>query len=145
MSRACCTHKGGELPFSAPITPHAHGLLDGVDLLVASFAIPEDSPEIIDAAAKDIPIISRAQLLGALMTSYKRRVGISGSHGKSSVTAMLASLLKGRQPTVLCGAGIGSDGFVLGSDELLVYEACEYRDAFLSTHFSRRARRSPCS
>ena len=128
---------GDELPFSAPITPHAHGLLGGVDLLVASFAIPEDSPEIIDAAAPGIPIISRAQLLGALMTSYKRRVGISGSHGKSTTTALIDKMLctGGVSHITVSGATL-SDGLDVRIEpsDTFVYEACEYRDAFLSFH-----------
>ena len=112
---------------------HSPDMLSGAAVCVFSLAVPENDPELCRAAALGIRCVSRSLLLGAVVDSFRCSIAVAGSHGKSSVTAMLASLLKGRQPTVLCGAGIGSDGFVCGSDELLVYEACEYRDAFLLT------------
>ena len=128
---------GGSNPFITPITPHAHGLLCEVDLLVASFAIPEDAPEIVDAVARRIPIVSRAELLGALMTRYKRRVGICGSHGKSTTTALVDKMLctGGVSHITVSGATLfdGLDIRIEPSDTF-VYEACEYRDAFLRFH-----------
>ena len=112
---------------------HSPDMLSGAEACVFSLAVPDDDPELCRAGELGIRCVSRPELLGAVVDSFPCSIAVAGSHGKSSVTAMLATILKGRRPTVLCGAGIGSDGFVLGSDELLVYEACEYRDAFLST------------
>ena len=103
-------------------------------LCVYSLAVPEDDAEYAFAAARGQTLISRPRLLGMLATEYAVSVGIAGSHGKSTVTAMLSRLLADLSPTVLCGAEIGEHGFVRGDDNLLVYEACEYRDAFLDTH-----------
>ena len=100
---------------------------------VYSLAIPEEDPERTLAASRGQKLIRRSQLLGMIVEEYPVSIGIAGSHGKSTVTAMLAELLSDLSPTVLCGADIGEFGLVCGGDGLLVYEACEYRDAFLDT------------
>ena len=106
------------------------------DLAVYSLAISEDDPEILQAAEHGILLVSRADLLGALMAPYKERIGIAGTHGKSTVTAMCATVLDaaGRDPTVAVGAAFGgrSDGYRAGGSDLFVFEACEYKYSFLS-------------
>lgn len=113
---------------------HAEENAHGVGLVVCSFAIPTDAPELCYAARVGIPAISRADLLGALMLRFSSRIGISGTHGKSGTVARLSSIfrLAGRRPTVLCGALLphGEPHLFLG-EETLIYEACEYREAFL--------------
>lgn len=105
--------------------------------LVYSSAIAEDHPDRRLARRLGIPQCSRAELLGALMLGYENRVGVSGTHGKSTTTAMLASIFEKASlyPTVLCGARM-KDGksYIRGREDYLIYEACEYRDSFL--HFS---------
>lgn len=112
---------------------HDPSRLDGASLCVFSLAVPEDDPELRYAAELGIPTVSRPTLLGAAVGSFPLSIAIAGSHGKSSATAMTAAALAPLRPTVLCGADIGECGFVSGSSDLLIYEACEYRDAFLST------------
>ena len=106
------------------------------DLAVYSLAISEDDREVLLAADHGIPLVSRADLLGALMAPYKERIGIAGTHGKSTVTAMCATLLDaaGRDPTVAVGAAFGGrkDGYRAGKCDLFVFEACEYKYSFLS-------------
>lgn len=102
-------------------------------LCVTSLAVPEDDPERSAAEARRQSVITRPELLGMIVAEYPVSVGVAGSHGKSTVTAMLSELLVGLSPSVLCGAEIGTHGYVRGGSGLLVYEACEYRDAFLST------------
>ena len=102
-------------------------------ICVYSLAVPEDDAERAFATARGQTVISRPRLLGMLVAEYAASVGVAGSHGKSTVTAMLSQILSDLSPTVLCGADIGEHGLVRGGDSLLVYEACEYRDAFLST------------
>ena len=109
----------------------------GADLVVYSFAIPEDNPELVYAVENDIPVVSRAEYLGALMKEYKARIGVSGSHGKSTTTALIAEIFiaAGIDPTVAAGASLTSgEPFRRGSDSTFVYEACEYKDAFLNFH-----------
>lgn len=115
------------------VSGHSESCLDDAELCVFSLAVGEDDPELCYAESLGILCVSRPMLLGAVTELFPLSVAVAGSHGKSSVTAMLAALLSSRRPTVICGAGVGADGFISGSGEILVYEACEYRDAFLST------------
>ena len=108
--------------------------LEGIDALVYSLAVGEDSPAILKARSMEIPMMSRAQCLGAVVEFYKESVAVSGSHGKSTVTAMLGAIFKeaGKSPTVLCGAGVdGTDGLTVGEGDLVIYESCEYKDSIL--------------
>ena len=104
-------------------------------LLVYSLAVSEDDPLLCSAEARGVPCVSRAEYLGALMRCYECRIGVSGSHGKSTVTAMLARIFSytGHRPTVMSGAAIDGQGahHYLGSLDYLIYEACEYKDSFL--------------
>ena len=105
------------------------------DIVVYSLSISGDNPEYLMAKSLGILCVSRAELLGAFMTEYVTPIGISGSHGKSTTTAMTAKILEcaGLFPTVLCGAEISDGiGYIKGEDGgYLVYEACEYGDSFL--------------
>ena len=119
--------------------PISHGNSDeymhGADALVYSFAIPDGAEERSFAASHGIPSFSRAELLGALMLSYTHRIGVSGTHGKSTTTAMLHKIFSDCDcsPTTLSGAPIsGECAHSIGGGEFFIYEACEYRDAFLS-------------
>jgi UDP-N-acetylmuramate--alanine ligase len=117
------------------VTPyHTAQGLSCVSAVVYSLAIAIDAPEIQYATAHNIPLISRAELLGALMTDYKTRIGVSGSHGKSTTTAIIAHILSEEKPTVVSGANLVSgSNFEEGMGDLFIYEACEYKDSFLLT------------
>ena len=109
--------------------------LDGYEAFVYTVAISEDNPEYIRAVEMGIPVISRADYMGYLMTGYEKRIGISGMHGKSTATSMCASVLMNTDsdPTVLSGAVLSSmDGaYRIGKNEQFLFEACEYMDSFL--------------
>lgn len=105
------------------------------ELLVATLAASPDGKNIQRARNLGIPIVSRPAFLGALMEKYKTRIGVSGSHGKSTVTGMCSHIFEiaDKNPTTLCGAimrGVESP-LRLGGMNTLIYEACEYKDAFL--------------
>ena len=108
--------------------------VSGANLVVYSQAIGMDNPELLFAMQQGTSVVSRAEYLGAVMIDYKNRIGISGSHGKSTTTAMLDSIFThaGVNPTVLSGSElpIGSP-FRMGSNGVMIYEACEYKDSFL--------------
>lgn len=108
------------------------------DILIYTLAISEDNPEYLAAKALGIPVVSRADLLAYLTAHNTRRIGIAGSHGKSTVTAMLNTIFTaaGRDPTVLCGAALpGTDTPVrIGEGKDCVFEACEYGNSFLAFH-----------
>lgn len=107
------------------------------DLVVYSLAIDEGDPELMLAREMGIPTVSRAEMLGFLMLSYNHRIGVAGTHGKSTTTALVSTVLSacGKMPTTLSGADLPSGGsFLVGERDYFVFEACEYRDAFLSMH-----------
>ena len=106
----------------------------GADIVVYSLAVDRENPEYRAAMEIGALTVSRAELLGAVMEDFKTKLGISGSHGKSTVSAFMGSVLDQLQlnPTVLCGAEISSlYGLKEGTYDYLVYEACEYGDSFL--------------
>ncbi len=111
--------------------------VDSADVVVYTVAISADNPEYVAAQRKDIPCISRADYLGYLMMEFSMRIGISGTHGKSTTTAMCAGILKAAEtdPTILCGAELpvlNNMAYSCGEDtSYIVFEACEYRDSFL--------------
>ena len=111
-------------------------LPEDTSLIVYSHAVGEEQRERVYAREHGIPEVSRAKYLGALMQCYDLRIGVSGSHGKSTVTAMISKIFfdTGCLPTVLSGASLFNSElpFSIGSLDTLVYEACEYRDSFLS-------------
>jgi UDP-N-acetylmuramate--alanine ligase len=107
------------------------------DLVVCTAAIHDDNPELHAARTAGIPIVSRAEFLGRVMAEHSGpRIAVTGTHGKTTTTAMLASVLMsgGLDPTVLVGgeyAGIGGNVRV-GSSGAFLTEACEAYDSFLS-------------
>lgn len=106
------------------------------DAVIYTLAISEDNPEYMAAQRLGMPLISRANFFGYLMQPYRRRIGVSGSHGKSTVTAMLGEIFDcaGRAPSVVCGAEVRRFGapYFFGEGEELIFEACEYGNSFLS-------------
>ncbi len=109
--------------------------LDTYDAVVYTVAIPENHPEYAEAKRRGLPLISRADYLGYLMLGYRNRVGIAGSHGKSTATCMCAQIFMSADtdPTVMSGAPMRSMGgaFRLGKQNSMIFEACEYKDSFL--------------
>ena len=123
-------NEGAEIVYS-----HRAENIDGYDAFVYTVAIGEDNPEYQRAIERKIPVISRADYMGYLMTGYKNRIGISGMHGKSTSTSMCADMLMNANtdPTVLSGAVLSSMGgaYRVGSENYFLFEACEYMDSFL--------------
>ena len=107
----------------------------GTKLLVYSLAIDSGDAVITEAQARGIPLVSRAQLLGALMSAYRVRVSVSGSHGKSTTTAIIQHVLQcaSVRHTAISGATLSTGAvYTDGGGEVFVTEACEYKDSFLS-------------
>ena len=115
---------------------HDERNVEGYDLLVYTVAISEDNPEYKAAKRLGIPVVSRADYLGYIMCKYKHRIGISGAHGKSTCTSMLAHtfISANADPTVVSGAVLDEMGgaYRVGGIESFIFEACEYMDNFLS-------------
>ncbi len=111
-------------------------LTDDVDLVVYTAAIHADNPEFKAMTAKNLPSLTRAQLLGQIMRNYKTPVAISGTHGKTTTTSMLSEILlrADTDPTLSIGGILHSIGgnIRIGKSEYFVTEACEYTNSFLS-------------
>ncbi len=106
----------------------------GVDAIVYTSAISNDNPELVYAIKNHIPLIKRSELLGQIMESYKTSIAISGSHGKTTTTAMLANMLinANLKPTIfLGGEDKNFNNYLKGSSDIIVAEACEYQRNFL--------------
>lgn len=110
--------------------------VEGADLVVYSAAVAGDNPEIVRAKELDIPIASRAEILGLLMSEYESSIAISGTHGKTTTTSMVSLILNHAQkdPTILVGGNLPEIGgnVRVGNSRHFVTEACEYMDSFLS-------------
>src|SRR6202158_1413109 len=106
----------------------------GADVLVVSTAIKRDNPELMAARAQRIPVVRRAEMLAELMR-LKSCVAISGTHGKTTTTSMVAALLDAGDldPTVINGGIINAYGTNarLGAGEWMVVEADESDGTFL--------------
>ncbi|MDP3956211.1 MAG: UDP-N-acetylmuramate--L-alanine ligase [bacterium] len=107
------------------------------ELLVFSKAVPEDDPDRQAAREAKVKEISYAELLG-LVSQSKRTIAITGTHGKTTTTAMLATIAQeaGLDPTAIIGSIVQDFGsnLLVGVGELLITEACEYQRSFLSLH-----------
>jgi len=113
---------------------HSRSHLNGVDLLVTTAAVEEEHEEILEARKRNIPVISRAELLAESMRGCEL-VAIAGTHGKTTTSAILAHLLEecGARPSVALGgviAGKNRAGW-RGSSSPAVCEADEYNRSFL--------------
>lgn len=111
--------------------------LDGCDAIVYSAAFGNDHPIYKAVIETGIPLYSRAEILGAIANLYKNSIAIAGTHGKSTTSGMLGHVLlnaTGCDPTVVVGAVMRDVGstYRVGKDENFVFEACEYKDSFLS-------------
>ena len=113
---------------------HAAEHLRDADVVVFSSAVPRTNPELVEARARAIPVIPRAEMLGELMR-LKDGIAIAGSHGKTTTTSLVATVLRdaGLDPTVVIGGRLNSlgSGAASGAGNLLVAEADESDGSFL--------------
>jgi UDP-N-acetylmuramate--alanine ligase len=112
------------------VATHVHGC----DVVVISSAVKWDNPELQEARVQHIPVIPRAEMLGELMR-FRQGIAIAGTHGKTTTTSLIASLLAegGLDPTFVIGGKLNSMGTHanLGAGEYLVAEADESDASFL--------------
>lgn len=107
-----------------------------IDVFVYTAAIHEDHSEYMKAVELNIPMLTRAELLGQIMKNYKLPIAVSGTHGKTTVTSMLSEIFMEAKldPTISVGGILKSIGgnFRIGHSDIFVTEACEYTNSFLS-------------
>jgi UDP-N-acetylmuramate--alanine ligase len=113
---------------------HAAGNVVGSGVVVASSAISERNPEIVEARARKVPVIQRGEMLAELMR-LKYGIAVAGMHGKTTTTSMIATVLAagGLDPTVVVGGRVDALGSNarLGKSQYLVAEADESDRSFL--------------
>jgi UDP-N-acetylmuramate--alanine ligase len=107
------------------------------DVVVISSAVRKDNPEVVSARQRKIPVIPRAEMLAELMR-LKYAVAVAGSHGKTTTTSMVATVLSaaGLDPTAVVGGKVNvlDSNAKLGKSELMVVEADESDGSFLHLH-----------
>lgn len=118
------------------IGQRASNITDDIDLVVYTAAIKEDNEEFQAVLKKNIPTLSRAELLGQIMKNYDNSIAVSGTHGKTTTTSMISQILLHAQtdPTISVGGILKAiDGNIrVGNSEVFVTEACEYTNSFLN-------------
>lgn len=108
----------------------------GADLVVYTAAIPQDNVERVELARLGIPSMERCDLLGQISNAYGTSIAISGTHGKTTSTSMLAQILTdgGMDPNIHIGGVLDAIGGSVrtGDADIFVTEACEFNRSFLS-------------
>jgi UDP-N-acetylmuramate--alanine ligase len=114
---------------------HATENVGDAHVVVRSTAVRDDNPEVIEAQRRSIPVIPRAEMLAELMRLKPHSVAVAGSHGKTTTTSMVATVLGHAQldPTIVVGGVVGAFGSnaYLGTSDLMVVEADESDRSFL--------------
>ncbi len=115
--------------------PQSEENIKNYDLVVYTAAVKEDNPELKKARDMGLLTIERCVLLGEMMKQYSCPVNVSGTHGKTTTTSMLAEIFVAgdKKPTVSVGGNLASIGgnLLIGEKEFFVCEACEYVESFL--------------
>ncbi len=113
---------------------HDAAYVNGADAVVVSTAVAPDNPEVVAARTLRIPVVPRATMLAELMR-LKKGIAVAGTHGKTTTTSLIASVLAeaGLDPTFVIGGRLNSAGShaALGSGEFIVAEADESDASFL--------------
>ncbi len=114
----------------------SENITDDIDLVIYTAAIQKSNHELMEAVARRIPLLTRAEFLGQLMTNYDTPIAVSGTHGKTTTTSMISHiLLEGElDPTISVGGILQSIGgnIRVGNSGTFITEACEYTNSFLN-------------
>ena len=113
---------------------HSKKNLKGVQFVVYSSAINDKNEELVYAKKKGLTLIKRAELLGLVAEGFKTVISVSGSHGKTTATAMIAEMFlrSGLKPTVHIGGKLNSikSNYKIGNKKFFITESCEYKENF---------------
>lgn len=112
-------------------------LVKDADIVVYTSAISQHDPEYIKAKSLNIPTYERGKFLGMLLSEYSKTICIAGTHGKTTTTSMISSILidAGCDPNVQVGSKfkkLGDLNYRIGDSDYFVLESCEYVDNFLN-------------
>ena len=138
MKASEITEHLGKIGARIAIGQRAENITDDIDLVVYTAAIHEENEEFAAAKNKNIPMMTRAALLGQIMDNYARSIAVAGTHGKTTTTSMLTHILLQGQldPTVSVGGMLDRIGgnIRVGQSNVFLTEACEYTNSFLEFH-----------
>lgn len=135
MNRSAVTEELEAMGAKVMTPQKAENITDDIDLVVYTAAIHPDNPEFSECVKRNIPMETRADILGQLMKSYNKSICVSGTHGKTTTTAMLAQILISAEadPTVSLGGILPAFGNIrIGKKDVIAVESCEYTNSFLS-------------
>lgn len=136
MKASSLTEHLESLGISVQFPQKSENIVPGIELCVYTAAISEDNPEFQEVKRQNIPMMSRAELLGRIMKNYKEAINVSGTHGKTTTTSMIGEILMEAQmdPTITVGGMMKDIGGNLrvGKSDVFLAEACEYTNSFLS-------------
>ena len=117
------------------IGQRASNIEEGTQLVVYTAAIHPDNPEYAESQRRQIPLMTRAELLGQLMKNYRVPVAVAGTHGKTTTTSMISHILLAADtdPTISVGGILPAihGNIRVGGDQVFLTEACEYTNSFL--------------
>lgn len=107
------------------------------EVIIRTDAVQENNPEIAYALQTGIPVHRRAELLGMILDGYKTPVGVAGTHGKTTTSGMIASIIaaSGADYSAIIGGKVKQldSSYIIGrEDNVCVFESCEYKDSFLN-------------
>lgn len=107
------------------------------DVIIRTDAVLENNPEIAYALQAGIPVHRRAELLGMILDGYKTPVGVAGTHGKTTTSGMISSIIaaSGAEYSAIIGGKVKQldSSYIIGkNDDVCVFESCEYKDSFLN-------------
>lgn len=115
-------------------THNANNLDQDIDFVVYTLAISEDNPELQRAKSLGIPCYERAEMLGLIARAYRSVIAVSGTHGKTTTTALIGEIFKSARlkPTIhIGGVSVGLNAStIIGNKDYLILEACEYGNSF---------------
>ena len=138
MKASEITEHLGKIGARIAIGQRAENITDDIDLVVYTAASHEENEEFAAAKNKNIPMMTRAALLGQIMDNYARSIAVAGTHGKTTTTSMLTHILLQGQldPTVSVGGMLDRIGgnIRVGQSNVFLTEACEYTNSFLEFH-----------
>ncbi|MCL2884260.1 MAG: UDP-N-acetylmuramate--L-alanine ligase [Oscillospiraceae bacterium] len=118
---------------------HAAANVGDAQAVIYTAAVSDDNPELVEARRRGLPVIERAEALGALSAEYAHTVAVAGTHGKTTTSSMIAHILlkAGLDPSVAIGGRLpllGANGHA-GKGGAFICEACEFKDHYLQLHY----------
>jgi len=112
-----------------------------IDVAVYTAAISPDNDELMEIKRQNIPVLTRAEMIGQLMLNFENAIAVSGTHGKTTTTSMLSSIFMEakKDPTISVGGMLEAIGgnIRMGNSENFIIEACEYTNTFLQFYPKR--------